>query len=103
TLNFFLALLVGLGFAFQLPVVIFIFAKIGIVSPAKLRAWRKYAFLVLLVLSAIVTPTTDPYNLMIVAIPMMLLYELGILIASVFARTGVRDEDASAIEKADNT
>ncbi len=107
TLNFFLALLVGLAFAFQLPAVIFIMAKIGIVSPAKLRAWRKYAFLVLIVISAIVTPTTDPYNLMIVAIPMMLLYELGILIASIFARTGIRNAGEAtaaetAIEKADN-
>jgi sec-independent protein translocase protein TatC len=91
TLSFFLALMVGLGLSFQLPVLIFILAKIGIASPAKLRKWRKYAYLVLLVVSAIVTPTTDPFNLALVAVPMILLYELGILIASAFAKTGLRN------------
>lgn len=100
TLSFFLALMVGLGLSFQLPVLIFILAKIGIASPAKLRKWRRYAYMLLLVVSAIVTPTTDPFNLSLVAVPMVLLYELGIAIAAVFAKTGLRnsgeeDEDGA--------
>lgn len=89
TLSFFLALMVGLGISFQLPVLIFIVSKIGLVSPAKLRSWRRYAYLVLLIVSAIVTPTTDPFNLALVAVPMILLYELGIVIAAIFAKTTV--------------
>ncbi len=103
TLSFFLALMVGLGLSFQLPVLIFILAKIGIASPRKLRSWRRYAYMVLLVLSAIVTPTTDPFNLALVAIPMVLLYELGIVIASIFAKSGVRnqEEEEAALEESD--
>lgn len=88
TLSFYLALMVGLGVAFQLPVVIFIISRLNIVSPAKLRKWRRYAYLILLIVSSILTPTTDPFNLALVAIPMVLLYELGIIIASTFVRTG---------------
>src|SRR6478609_6667404 len=47
--NFFLTLILGLGAAFQLPVVMFILAKIGIVSPKKMRAWRKYALILMLI------------------------------------------------------
>lgn len=95
TLSFYLALMVGLGLAFQLPVIIFIISKLGIVSPAKLRKWRKYAYLILLVVSSIVTPTTDPFNLALVAIPMVLLYELGIIISSIFAKSGLRMDTAN--------
>lgn len=97
TLNFFLALMVGLGLAFQLPLLIFIFAKIGIVSPQKLRKWRRYAYLVLLILSALITPTTDPFNLSLVAVPMVLLYELGIIIAAMFASTGLRNQTRTGV------
>src|SRR3954454_16561624 len=48
-ISFFLVLMLGLGLAFQLPVVMFILAKLGAVSPQKMRSWRKYAILVLLV------------------------------------------------------
>lgn len=88
--NFFLALIVGLGVAFQLPVVMFVLAKIGIVSPAKMRAWRKYAIIVMLIAAAIITPSTDPYNMSLVAIPLIILYEFGILISHFFARATLR-------------
>lgn len=89
-LSFFLTLMLGLGLAFQLPVVMFILAKIGVVSPKKMRQWRKYAYLALFILAAVITPSTDPFNLMIVAIPLLVLYELGVIISSIFARTTLR-------------
>ncbi len=89
TTSLFLLLILGLGIAFQLPLVIFILAKLGIASPAKLRSWRKYSYLLLLIGSAVLTPTTDPFNLALVAVPMVLLYELGIILGAVFARTTV--------------
>jgi sec-independent protein translocase protein TatC len=94
-ITFFLTLMLGLGLAFQLPVVMFILAKLGVVSPQKMRSWRKYAFLILLVLSAIITPSTDPFNMAIVFVPLYLLYEAGILVARVFARTPVEGAAAS--------
>lgn len=86
-INFYLTLMIGLGLAFQLPIVMFLLAKLNIVSPKKMRQYRKYAMLVILVLSAVITPTADPFNLALVAIPLLLLYELGIVIAFFFART----------------
>jgi sec-independent protein translocase protein TatC len=88
-ITFFLTLMLGLGLAFQLPVVMFILAKLGVASPAKMRSFRKYAILILLILSAIITPSTDPFNMAIVFFPLFLLYEAGILVARVFARKPV--------------
>jgi sec-independent protein translocase protein TatC len=100
TVSFFLTLMIGLGLAFQLPVIMFVVAKIGVVSPKMMRKWRKYAFMLLLVASAIITPSTDPYNMAIVAIPLIILYEFGIIISSVFAKTGLRTAEAKpAVEQ----
>lgn len=88
-ITFFLTLMLGLGLAFQLPVVMFILAKLGVASPKKMRDFRKYAVLVLLILSAVITPSTDPFNMAIVFFPLYLLYELGIVVARVFAQKPV--------------
>lgn len=89
TVGFFLTLMIGLGLAFQLPIIMFILVKLGIASPKKLRAWRKYSFLILLVAAAIITPSTDPFNMAVVAIPLVVLYELGIWISVFFAKTTI--------------
>jgi sec-independent protein translocase protein TatC len=102
TVSFFLTLMIGLGLAFQLPVIMFIVAKIGVVTPKMMRKWRKYAFMLLLVASAIITPSTDPYNMAIVAIPLIVLYEFGIIISSIFAKTtmrGPRNPEDSTVEQ----
>ena len=80
-----ISLLTCFGFAFQLPVVMFILAKLGAVTPRKMAEFRKYAVIVILIVSAIITPSTDPFNMGIVAVPLLLLYEGGILVARVFA------------------
>ncbi|HEV2129060.1 MAG TPA: twin-arginine translocase subunit TatC [Thermomicrobiales bacterium] len=90
TLSFYLALMMGLGIAFQLPVIMFVLAKIGIVTPANMRKWRKFAFLGIVVAAAIITPTTDPINLGLVVMPLMILYEAGIIVSMVFAKTSLR-------------
>jgi sec-independent protein translocase protein TatC len=91
-INFYLTLMIGLGFAFQIPVIMWVLAKLNIVSPKKMREYRKYAFLVILVLSAIITPSTDPVNLAVVAVPLALLYEVGLIIARFFAKTTANGE-----------
>ncbi len=95
TVAFFLTLMIGLGVAFQLPVIMFILSKLGIARPYQMRKWRKYAFLLLLVASAIITPSTDPYNMAIVAVPLIVLYEVGIIISSVFAKTPLQTKNAT--------
>jgi sec-independent protein translocase protein TatC len=99
-LNFFLTLMMGLGLAFQLPVVMFVLAKIGIVTAQKMREYRKYAYLVLVIVAAIITPSTDPVNMGIVALPLVILYEFGAIISRIFAKTGLRQE-AEAAEAAE--
>ena len=76
-------LLLWVGVSFETPVVVYILIKAGIVSAQRLASLRKYAFLVVVVAAAIITPTPDPYNMLIVAIPMYLLYELGILLGRI--------------------
>lgn len=103
--SFFLRLVIGIGLGFQLPIVVFVLSKLGIVKVSQLRQWRKYAYLVLLIAAAIITPTPDPLNMMVVAIPLILLYEMGIIISAFFGRTIIRDEekaerDAKRSEKA---
>jgi sec-independent protein translocase protein TatC len=91
TLAFFMTLMVGLGLSFQLPVVMFVVAKIGIFTPAMMRKYRKYAIVIMMIMAAIITPSTDPFNLAIVFFPLYLLYELGTIISSIFAKTSMRD------------
>jgi len=72
----------GTGLLFQLPVVVYFLAKLGIATPPALRVARKYALLVALILSAFFTPP-DPVSQILVAMPLMLLYEMSIWIAVV--------------------
>ena len=92
TLSFYLTLMMGLGLAFQLPVIMFLVAKIGIVTPKQMRQFRRYAILIIAVLSAIITPSTDPFNLMLVAIPLVHPLRSRHLISAIFAKTGLRSQ-----------
>lgn len=74
-------LLFIIGAAFQTPLVVYLFAKLGIVTTEFLSRHRKHAILLLAVLAAIMTPTPDPFTMLMVLLPMVLLYEVGILLA----------------------
>lgn len=69
------------GFVFQLPVVVMVLTKLGIVSPLVLRKFRKHAFVGSLVLSAIITPP-DVFSQFLVTLPLMVLYEISIFISA---------------------
>lgn len=73
---------VGVGLLFQLPIVILLFTRIGMVTPQTLKNIRKYAFVVILILAAAITPSTDPFSLTLVTLPLYLLYEFSILLSS---------------------
>ncbi len=81
--NFVINLLLWLGVAFQTPVIVYLLIKARIVSYRRLASWRRYAIVVIVVAAAIITPTPDPGNMLIVAVPMYLLYELGILLGRI--------------------
>lgn len=80
----------GSGILFELPVVIYFLAKLGIATPKRLRDFRRWNLILTLVVAAIVTPP-DPFSQVIVATPLLLLYELSIWIAAVVERQRLRD------------
>jgi sec-independent protein translocase protein TatC len=85
-IDFVLKFLLACGIVFELPLVIVLLSRMGIVSPNMLSKYRKYAFLASFILGAILTPTPDVFNQTLVSIPIYLLYEVGILFARFFGR-----------------
>ena len=69
-----------MGLVFELPVVCWILGRMGLLNRVVMREYRRHAVCVILVLAAIITPTTDAFTLMIVALPIWLLYEGSILL-----------------------
>lgn len=80
------ALMVGMGVVFEIPAVIFLLSRLGIVSGPFLLRNTKYAVLGCFIVAAIITPTGDIGNLMILAVPMLGLYVVGILVAFIFGK-----------------
>ena len=74
-----------------MPVLAYLLSKIGLIHKKMLKSVRSYAFLILLILSALITPTTDPFTMMVVALPLYLLYELSILVSK--TKTEEPEED----------
>ena len=76
--------LVSFGLAFELPVLAVILTRIGLVNHVMLRQGWRYALVAVMIFAAVITPTPDPLNMAIVAVPLYVLYELGVLLSRVF-------------------
>ena len=85
-IDFVLKFLLASGAVFELPLIIVLLSRMGIVSPQVLAKYRKYAFLASFIIGAILTPTPDVFNQTILSIPIYLLYEAGILASRIFGR-----------------
>lgn len=70
-----------MGLVFELPVVIWLLSRMGIVSSGFLRKYRRHAVVIILVIAAVITPTSDIFTLLLVSLPMYMLYEISILIS----------------------
>lgn len=79
-------LTIAAGVVFQLPIVVYFLSKIGLLTPAFMRAYRKHAIVVILIIAAVITPSPDVTSQLLVAFPLLLLYEISILIAAVVNR-----------------
>ena len=79
--SFFLSIILGLGISFEMPILIFFLALFGIVSPQFLWKNMRYAVLAIFLVAAIITPSPDPWTMCIYAVPMLLLYLIGIGVA----------------------
>jgi len=82
--NFELLMIVGIGLSFESPVLIFLLSRLGIVTPKTLFKQSKWAVLAAFVVSAVITPSGDPFTQTIVALPIIVLYFAGILLALIF-------------------
>ena len=78
--------IIGMGLAFQMPLIILTLVKVGIADHERLSNFRVYAVVINLVLAAIITPTGDPFTMCLVAGPLQILYEISILIARRWAK-----------------
>ena len=79
-ISLFIVLALLMGLLFEVPVITWFLAKMGILEAQHLRKGRKYVFVAILILAAVITPTGDPFTLMLVTLPIYGLYELSILI-----------------------
>ena len=70
-----------MGLVFELPVVIWLLSYMGIVSSGFLWKYRRHAVVIILVIAAVITPTSDIFTLLLVSLPMYMLYEISILIS----------------------
>ena len=84
-LDFVLVIFLAFGLSFELPVALVILVLLGWVTPAQLREWRGYAIVGIFIVAAIITPP-DVVSQLLLAIPMVLLYEVGIVAARMLAR-----------------
>lgn len=82
------------GVAFQLPIVVFVLSKVGLITPAFMREYRKHSVIVILIIAAIITPSPDIFSQVIVALPLFLLYEVGIFISAQIERQRRAEEKA---------
>jgi sec-independent protein translocase protein TatC len=82
--NLFVDVVLGVGIVFELPVVIFLLTALGVVTPGFLMRHSRYAILSIVVVAAVVTPSTDVFNLVLFALPMCLLFYLGVLVSYLF-------------------
>jgi sec-independent protein translocase protein TatC len=85
-LSLFVRLMLINGFLFELPVIVYSVIWLGAIQRETLTKYRRYSILVIVIISAMITPTGDPINLAFTAVPMYLLYELGLLLALIAPR-----------------
>ena len=89
------------GFAFELPLVLTLLSRAGVVSAALLSRYRRHAIMTAVIVSAVITPDATMFTMMLMAVPLIILYEIGIIGARLFGRTpapGSPETDESHLE-----
>jgi len=97
-LSFTLTFLIPFGLIFEFPLVIYFLTSIGVVTPEWLIRNRRYAIVITVILAAVLTPGPDPLSQMIMALPMAVLYEVGILVSKVVAKKKRKREEMASEE-----
>lgn len=86
-----ISVMLAAGLVFELPMMSFFLSKLGLITPAFMRKYRRHAIILILVAAAILTPGTDPVAQVLLAVPLALLYEISIFVAKVFQRKSIAD------------
>ena len=81
-----ISVMLAAGVVFELPMVSFFLSKLGILTPSFMRKYRRHAIVIILVLAAILTPGADPVSQVILAVPLVLLYEISIFISKISSK-----------------
>lgn len=98
-IDFCLKFIVAFGLVFELPVIVVFLTRMGIVTIEFLSKNRKYAVLVAFILAAFLTPTPDAFNQTLMAVPIIVLYEIGILASKIFNRISRRKKEQEEKEE----
>jgi len=85
-LSLVLAMILGFGIVFEVPVILAFLSLIGVVSSQFLAKYRRHAIIANVALAAIITPTGDPVNLLLMAVPLIVFYEVGIVLARILGK-----------------
>lgn len=76
----FTMMIISMGVAFELPILLWLLSLLGIVTREMLREYRRHAIVAIVIIAAVITPTSDPFTLTLVALPLYMLYELSLLV-----------------------
>jgi sec-independent protein translocase protein TatC len=85
-LSFLIFLILAFGLSFEMPLVLLFLAGARVITTVQMRRWRRYAYVGTAVFAAVATPTQDPYTMLLMWIPLLLLYEGAILVARLLKR-----------------
>jgi sec-independent protein translocase protein TatC len=85
-MNIIISVMLGAGLIFELPMISFFLTKLGILKPQFMKKYRRHAIVIIMVAAAFLTPGTDPVSQVILAVPLLLLYEISILISKLSVR-----------------
>ncbi|MGE5400651.1 MAG: twin-arginine translocase subunit TatC [Ignavibacteriales bacterium] len=85
-LSIIVSIMLGAGVVFELPMLSFFLSKIGILKPRLMKHYRKHAIVVIMILSAFLTPGTDPVSQLVLAVPLVFLYEISIFVSKMSQR-----------------
>jgi sec-independent protein translocase protein TatC len=95
-LSFTLKFLLAFGISFELPVFIFFLTKAGILNTRILTSYRRYAILIIFIVAAVLTPSPDAFSQILMAIPLMILYEISIIVARRVEKSARKKSEAAA-------
>jgi sec-independent protein translocase protein TatC len=89
-------MMLAFGVGFEFPILLIFLQLAGIVKPEKLGSWRRYAIVGIVTLVAVITPSGDPYSLLVLSVPMVIFYEISILVGKIMRRRRNRQESVAA-------